>query len=886
MKFKNTALKAAMALALGTIVTTTHGALPDGTTLSIDLGAVIPGDVICTHDTTDTGGTCYSTTLSPTGLEGSYFFMGAGKFGITLVEGFDGIKLGIGQPRGTGSHGGSCTGNDTGAITAPWGFFLQCGHEFGAGTGIVASTATSDPNSLDLSAAGQTLGLPHPSVDGHEFLDFNNWRVTWNSIPEINMGGGLQDCGTDDDGICAQGSGTDFTDISGTFFNGSSLAHLACFSDAARTASVSPCAPGHFYRSEYAAIVPQADPSNFGGVLYELHLEGKIIGAGDVIAAADSVVTTLGETTTVPVLDNDEPPAELDPASVTVTGGPTTGAAVANADGTIDYTAGTANPDAVGTDTFTYSVARTDNPSATDTATVSVDVQVNVAPIAGDVSTSPTAGTTIVINVLDSVSDANGNVDPATVEIVTPPGGGGSAVVIEGGLIQYTTPNFTGLDSFTYRVSDTGVPSKLSNTATVNVTITNLVCDGGSLSHDDLNILSFEAGVPGDPDNTRVPPLSGSFFTMQLDPTTLIHTTLAPGPGGGVVLEYDQISSGSHSGPPDSETFDERPNLDEPWPFFGNTGLHFTTNGGIRILDSGCLGFSDQSDPDSQGYWIVTWNAIPVIDQGGCKKGTNCPENVEDLGIAALACDPAPCADGSHFQLEYAAHVPVGDPSGFGGVPYTLFLNGTLVSLPGALTSSNGTLGPGALGEVRVTAEDVPSETETDDDGNLLVPTQCWGGCFDYEISGVTTSSVRIVIPLAETIPADARYRVYKNGAWQDFDTSTGDSIQSAPYAPGDGACPTGGGIYVSGLVEGNRCLLITKSDNGPNDTNPAVGVIADPSGVGISKVPPPPPPIRGTSDSGCTVSGVAVDPRQRGDWWLLAGLLAWWGWGRRRKQA
>ncbi len=883
MKFKNTALNAAMALALGTAVTTAQGVLPAGTTLTIDLGVVVPGSVVCSLDTNITGGTCYSTALGPSSLGGSYFFMGAGAYGTTFLEGFNGIQLGSTQPAGNGSHSGACTTSDTGAITKPWGFFFNCGHEFSTGSGINNSTATSDPNSLDLrdeEGKGQSLGLPHPSVDGHEFLDFSNWRVTWNFIPAINMGGGLQDCGTDADGICK--AGTEFPDIAGTFFNGSSLAHLECFTDAARTTPVSPCAGDHYYRSEYAAIVPQADPSGFGGVLYEVRLEGVVVGIGVVNAEDDSAVTTLGETTSISVLDNDTPLADLDPASVAVTAGPTTGSTVANADdGTISYTPGAST----GLDTCTYSVANKTQ-TGLDDATVSVDVQVNVAPVAGDLSVSPTAGTTITINVLDNVTDANGNIDDTTVTIVSPPNGGGTAEVIDGGLIRYTAPAGTGQDPFTYRVSDTGVPSLVSNTASVNISVTNLTCDAGSLSHDDLNILSFEAGVPGDPVDSSVPAQSGSFFTMQLDPVTLIYTTLAPGPGGGVTLEYDQFASGSHSGPPDADKFDERPSLDEAWGFFGNTGLHYTTNGGLRLLDSGCLGFSDQSDPASQGYWIVTWNAIPAIDQGGCKKGVNCPRNEENLGIAAIACDPAPCADGSHFELEYAAHVPVGDPSGFGGVPYTLFLNGTVVSLPSALTANNGSLGPGALGEVRVTADDVPPETEIDDDGNLLVTNQCWGGCFDYEITGITTSSVQIVIPLAEALPEDARYRIYKDGAWQDFDTSTGDSIQSAPYAPGDGACPAGGSVYESGLVAGNRCLLLTKSDNGPNDTNPAVGVIADPSGVGISKVPPPPPPIRGTNDSGCTVSGVTVDPWQRGDWWLLAGLLAWWGWGRRRKEA
>ncbi len=252
-------------------------------TLSIKPGMLDVGILVCANDTTLSGGTCFSTTMTPTTFSGSYFFVGGGTLGTTFIEGFNGITLGVGQPAGSGSHFGAPNATDTGAITKPWNFFMNTGHDFAVGTGINTSAATSDPNSLDLSASGQTLALPHPNVDGHHFLDFSNWRVTWNAIPSTNMGGGLQDCGTSTDGICVDAGDND---IDGTFFNGSSLAHVECFTDSAHTVPQTSCSASSFYVAEYAAVWPQADPSGFGGVLYELNLEGQVSSAVPVPSAA------------------------------------------------------------------------------------------------------------------------------------------------------------------------------------------------------------------------------------------------------------------------------------------------------------------------------------------------------------------------------------------------------------------------------------------------------------------------------------------------------------------------------------------------------------------------------------------------------------------------
>jgi hypothetical protein len=176
-----------------------------------------------------------------TSVTGSWFGMdqdGNGKFANSektiLKPGTTGIIIGQTTTAGA-SHSGPITAGDTNAIDKPWGFFGNTGSDF------LTSPVTGDT----------TTGL-----------DFSGWRVTWNGIPSINMGGGLQNCGTASDGICVKGT----VDTAGTYDNGTGIASFAWDGTY-----------GHAYTLDYNATVPQADPSGFAGVSYHLHLEGTVM---------------------------------------------------------------------------------------------------------------------------------------------------------------------------------------------------------------------------------------------------------------------------------------------------------------------------------------------------------------------------------------------------------------------------------------------------------------------------------------------------------------------------------------------------------------------------------------------------------------------------------
>ncbi len=193
-------------------------------------------------------GVLSSATSSSGGVvsSGSYFGLDSNLDGVInpaekiAISQNDGIIMGTAQAA-SGSHGGAPNGSETPGIDNPWQF---------KNTGMHLTTSPVTIFSDD--------GV------GNVTLDFSGWGITWNGIDFISLGGGTQDCGTASDGVCVNGVGDD---ISGVFDNGTGKAVITCAID---------CAEGDTYTLDYTAVVPQADPSNFGGVLYSLHLEGVV----------------------------------------------------------------------------------------------------------------------------------------------------------------------------------------------------------------------------------------------------------------------------------------------------------------------------------------------------------------------------------------------------------------------------------------------------------------------------------------------------------------------------------------------------------------------------------------------------------------------------------
>lgn len=171
-----------------------------------------------------------SGTSSGAWVSGSYFAMdmnGNSKIAATekfsLTMGATGLVIGTTTAQGA-SHPGAVTSGDTNAIDRPWTFFSNTGSDY------VTVPVTG----------GTTAGL-----------NLSGWTVTWNGIAAIPMG----------TGAWATGTGAGHTGATGTFANG--IANFYWNG-----------VYGATYSLDYRATVPIGDASGFGGVKYELHLEG------------------------------------------------------------------------------------------------------------------------------------------------------------------------------------------------------------------------------------------------------------------------------------------------------------------------------------------------------------------------------------------------------------------------------------------------------------------------------------------------------------------------------------------------------------------------------------------------------------------------------------
>ncbi len=218
------------------------------------------------------------------------------------------------------------------------------------------------------------------------------------------------------------------------------------------------------------------------------------------------------------------------------------------------------------------------------------------------------------------------------------------------------------------------------------------------------------------------------------------------------------------------------------------------------------------------------------------------------------------------------------------------------VTVNAAILSDTGTVQPGATAvsvgssDGRLNSSQVPPDTK--------VAQACVGGCFDFKVTGLSAGAQAkvVLLPLSTPIPkGTVAYRKYKGTSWVNFDSSTGDSIASAPGS--SSSCPAASSSqYVNGLQAGDSCVRLTITDGGPNDADgSANGTIADPGGVALVSSTSSTSTSSSSSGAGllstfqdaggCTIASTRVDPRSGADWWLIGGVLATLGLRRRLRR-
>jgi hypothetical protein len=185
------------------------------------------------------------------------------------------------------------------------------------------------------------------------------------------------------------------------------------------------------------------------------------------------VPPTTSPTTTVPppptTLPKVRPASKVIPAVPTTT---TTTIPPTTPDSPTTTTTTTTIPSTTTTTTSTTPATTTTTIPATTTTTTTTLAPTTTtippsAPIARNDSASVTQRRSVAITVLANDTDADGDLVPGSVQVVTSPSNGTVTIGV-GGVITYTAGATVGSDSFVYRVCDAGARCA---SATVNITV-------------------------------------------------------------------------------------------------------------------------------------------------------------------------------------------------------------------------------------------------------------------------------------------------------------------------------------------------------------------------------------------------------------------------------
>ncbi|BAP58128.1 VCBS repeat-containing protein [Thioploca ingrica] len=245
------------------------------------------------------------------------------------------------------------------------------------------------------------------------------------------------------------------------------------------------------------------------------------------VAVDDNYTATEDQplTITAPgILGNDTDGGDGGPLSVVSVTQPSHGTLAYNQDGAFTYTP---NANFSGPDSFTYTIS---DGQATSTATVTINVtSVNDPLIALDDNYTTTEDVPLTISapgVLSNDTDPDGGSLSVT-PIINQPTTHGTVTLNPDGSFTYTpTTNFSGVDSFTYQVSD----GQDTSTATVTITVTG-VNDPPLAANDSYNTNEDQ------PLTIPAPGVLGNDTDPDSDPLTVTLTT--PTSHGTVTLNPD-----------------------------------------------------------------------------------------------------------------------------------------------------------------------------------------------------------------------------------------------------------------------------------------------------------------------------------------------------------
>ncbi|MGY3266229.1 Ig-like domain-containing protein [Lysobacter sp. HA35] len=302
--------------------------------------------------------------------------------------------------------------------------------------------------------------------------------------------------------------------------------------------SVAPGTPAGTYTVVYR-ICQQLNPTNCDTATVTVIVSAAAIdAANDTTAPIDGVA---GNPSAINVLGNDAlNGAVATTANVTLTQVATSNAGVTLnvATGNIAVAAGTP----AGTYTVTYRICEQLNPSNCDTATVTVNVIAPALAASNDVGTTKQNTATVIAVLGNDTMAGTAVANNAVAVTVTTAPTHGTAVVNANGTVTYTpATNYSGIDSFIYRICDVVNPTVCAD-ATANLIVTPNLIDAidqalntpqtGPVVIDPMRTTINGGGAPLDPTSLQVvtPPTNGSVVvnpngTLTYTPSALFFGT-------------------------------------------------------------------------------------------------------------------------------------------------------------------------------------------------------------------------------------------------------------------------------------------------------------------------------------------------------------------------
>ena len=186
-------------------------------------------------------------------------------------------------------------------------------------------------------------------------------------------------------------------------------------------------------------------------------------------AVADAFSLAKSASKTVNLADNDTAgTSAINRNSIVISTQPTNGSVTVNTDGNVTYLHNGSNTTS---DSFAYTIKDTNGlVSAAASVAVTITPIANQAPVAVNDTASVVAGGSVNVAVLSNDTDVEGNIDVASVVIVTQPANGTVGVNTQTGVVNYVhNGGLSTSDSFTYTFRDT--QGAVSNSGTVSITI-------------------------------------------------------------------------------------------------------------------------------------------------------------------------------------------------------------------------------------------------------------------------------------------------------------------------------------------------------------------------------------------------------------------------------